>query len=78
MIKKLLVYDWKVIARDDEFRKWKKIYLLEVEIDELPTYSPGTEINFGNGNVARVTKQVVDLVNNIEYTEAVALDKWII
>lgn len=76
MIKKLVVYDWKIIAQDDDFRKYKKVFLLELIMEEFP-YQLGTVINFGNNHEARFNRTYVDLVNNIEYYEAVATTKWV-
>lgn len=78
MIKKLVVYDWKVIGRDEDFRKYKKIYHLDVQVSDDFNYPIGTELNFGSNNVARITRLTVDLVNNFEIYEAVALRDWIV
>lgn len=75
MNRKLIVYDWKVIARDGDFRKYKKIYLLELDIDDM-TFQIDTELYFGDTKKARVKKVIVDLVNNVEYYEAVAINDW--
>lgn len=75
MDRKLIVYDWKIIARDEDFRKYKKVILLELDMENF-SYPVGTELQL-NGNSARITKIVVDIVNSVEYYEAVALDKWL-
>lgn len=74
----LIVYDWKIIARDDDFRKYKKFNLLELEVTQDFDYPINTELSFGNNNSARIVKYRIDLCNNIEYIEAVALNKWIV
>lgn len=76
MNKKLIVYDWKIIGQDEDFRKYKKVIFLELNIDNFP-YAIGTEIKFDNGNLARHNKLTIDIVNNTEIYEAVAINKWI-
>lgn len=76
MERRLLVYDWKILVRDEDFRKYKKDYILNVEVGPLLPTQIGTELTFGS-NRARITKITVDMHNSIEYIEAVTLDKWI-
>lgn len=78
MIKKLTVYDWKISSRDDDFRKYKKIYVLpEIDLDNDFSLPIGTELSFGNGNKARIVRYNVDMIAGITTVEAVVLNKWL-
>lgn len=77
MERRLLVYEWILLVKDEDFRKYKKNYILNIEVGELMPNQLGTELDFGNKNKARITKITVDMNTNIEYIEAVTLDKWV-
>lgn len=78
MKKRILVYDWEIVARDEDFRKYRKVLLVDLDVDGLETPHIGTELSFTSRNKARVTKHEVDFAKGETIIYAVALNKWVL